>query len=429
MSLGASPGSSRLLLWRLALGAVALLLLWRMLVVGVSGHYVDRIEVEGEAAAQKALAWNPSHPEALRVAARRGLEADPAAAAVKAERALQFNPADARALLVLAYARLALGESEAADGHARQAARLMPAKASVRMGLTEYWLKREQPGEAVVQLDQALRIKPALGRELFPRLLQVAESAEARGLLLPLTQDPAPWWEAFFRHACRSAVSLETVTALTQMRRSSEQSLSVGEREALVQRLLKERQWPAAYLAWVNGLEPGQRRYLGSVYNGGFEVEISNQGFDWQLPRIKGVSAARRHTYGIQGEQALQLVFSGRELRFRHLRQRLFLAPGSYRFQAKVRPEGLQGRGGLNWTVSCLEGRRAESSQVEPLGRSERFLGSSDWRWSRFDFVVPATDCTAQELSLESLGRTAFDHKLEGEIWLDQVRIRRIDEE
>jgi tetratricopeptide (TPR) repeat protein len=418
-----SRGTSLLLLWRIGLGTLGVLLLWRIVILGVSDHYAAQIDVDGESAAQKALAWNPSNSQALRILADWTLAQDPASAAMKAERSLQADPTDARALLVLAHARLVLGETEPADRHAEQAARLMPVKASVQLGLAEYWIKRQRTERALAHLDRALRVKPGLSEELFPRLLEVAESFEARELLAPAAHEPAPWWGDFFLYVCRKALSLETVSALKLMRRGSALPLSEGEREALVERLLKERQWPAAYLAWVNGLDPDRRRYLGSVYNGGFEAEISSIGFDWQLPRIKGFNAARRHTYGIRGEKALHLVFTGRELQFRHLRQRLFLAPGGYSFRSMVRPQGLQGRGGLSWTVYCADSPEAD------LGRSGRFLGSSDWRWSQFDFVVPSTGCAGQELRLESLGRTSFDHKLEGEIWLDQVSIRRVDEE
>lgn len=408
-------------IWRIGLGVVVLVLVWRIVVWGVSEHFAAESGIAPLTAAKKTLAWDTSNAGALYVTALAALPDDPATAVDFATRSIENNPTDARPLVVLANAFLAQGLVDRADGYAASAAVLTPVDATVLVGLADYWTKRNQAGKALEFLSTVLQVNPGLATRAFPLLLQVAESADSREILAPLAKTPPEWWEDFYAYAVRRAVSLETVAVLTTMRRKSQEPLSPKERSAAVARLQQDNEWPAAYLTWVNGLTQAERRYLGSVYNGGFEGEMSSEGFDWSIRPVKGVEASRQHTYGIRGEKALHIVFSGHELRFKHLWQPVFLAPGDYRFWTMVRPDRLQGRGGLKWVIRCVD------ALDESLGESARFLGASEWRWSQFDFSVPMDGCAAQVLRLESDGRTSFDHRLEGEVWFDQVAIRPIN--
>jgi hypothetical protein len=111
----------------------------------------------------------------------------------------------------------------------------------------------------------------------------------------------------------------------------------------------------------------------------------------------------------------------GRRVRFKHLWQNLFLAPGRYRLSGLARPDQLKARRGLQWQVQCAAG----SNGV--LGKSEEFAGSGDWRDFNFQIDVPG-NCTGQILRLLSLGKRDLDHELAGAIWFDGMRIERIRE-
>jgi tetratricopeptide (TPR) repeat protein len=410
--------STGLNLWRAGLALIAALVIWRVTVLGVAEHYAEGDG--GPASAARALAWDRNNATALYESARAVLATDPDQAMDLARRAFAASPVDARPLLVLAQAHLALGEPVQADRLAEQAGRLVPTRVSVLLQMARYWGDRGRVDRSLAALSDALTASPALSRDLFPALLRLAEDPLARDAFTPITAQPPPWWDGFYAYLAQRAVALETVAAFTTLRRQSPVPLSGEERDAAVERLQRENEWPAAYLMWVNGLDPERRRHLGSVYNGGFEAEVTERGFDWHLPRIKGAKAARQHTYGVRGERALRVIFEGREMRFRHLYQPLFLAPGNYAFHALARPDQLQGRGGPVWTVRCVAGDKPL------LGNSERYLGSSEWRRSDFRFSVPEEGCSGQLLRLESTGTTSYDHRLEGEIWFDQVAIRRI---
>ncbi len=306
-----------------------------------------------------------------------------------------------------------------------KASQLMPANQWNRLAVADYWLKRNRLDKAIDNWSAALVTKPDLKKEIFPVLLRVVEEEALRSNLRALTQKPPAWWDDFFAYLSSRALHVDTVEAVSVMRQASDVVVTEEERTALVKRLKKDRLWPEAYLAWINGLDKEQQRHLGSVFDGGFELPVQNEGFGWYAPeRMEGVEIRRQHTYGIGGEKALHLIFKGREMRFQHLHQHLFLAPGEYEFRASMRPDRLNGRGGLQWRVKCAD------SPGSRLGESGRFMGTSEWSRADIRFTVPADgSCSGQILRLVSTGRTSYDHKLEGEIWLDQVAIRRVKAE
>jgi hypothetical protein len=302
-----------------------------------------------------------------------------------------------------------------------QATRLMPAHKTLRRYAARYWALRERWDKALENWRAALTTDPSLGKEIFPVLLTVAEIEAARPLLKSLIQDPPVWWDRFFEYLAKKAIDPETLIAVATMRHLSDVPLSENERKYLVRRLKQEGQWPEAYLVWINGLTDEQRRYLGGIYDGGFELEPANEGFGWYFPDMKSLVVNRQHAYGIQGKKALHLIFKNREMRFQHLYQPLFLAPGNHAFRASVRTDRLQARGGLRWVLRC-----AGDTDIV-LGESNRLLGSGEWRTITFRFAVPeSSQCSGQLLRLESTGQTSYDHKLKGEIWFDRLAIRSV---
>lgn len=297
----------------------------------------------------------------------------------------------------------------------------MPSYVPVRMKVSEYWFKREQWNRTLQNWQAILITQPSMGSRIFPVLLQYAELPESRGILLDMTDNPPPWWDLFYAYAVKHAESTETVIALASMRQASNAKLSVSERKNLVWRLMKDQMWPEAFLVWVNSLSDAQQKHLGNVYNSSFELEVTNEGFDWRISRIKGVSVLFQRQAGAAGDKALHLRFEDEEVRFQHLHQPLFLNKGRYEFLVNTKIDLLRGRGGLIWTVRCA------GNAGEMLGESEIIKGAGDWYSVGFEFAVPETEhCQGQTLRLESTGKHTYDHKLEGDIRFDQVIIRSV---
>lgn len=404
---------------RLLLVLVASWLAWRVAAQGIAAYYVERIEEGDSGAAAKVLVWNRRHPEALYRRAQEVRTTDPDAAIRLLLRAQAENRADARPLLALAEEYQARGEGSRADELVEQAVRLTPTDPRIRQRAARYWLAQNRYPLALRHWSMALEADPQIRGQVFPQLLKLVEDPATQEAFQSVAETPPGWWEAFFELAAQR-VPIDRLRALYEQRLAAAAApVTAPERQAYVARLKREGLIGDAYVHWVNSLSARQRVQLGLLYDGGFEFAPQNWGFGWHiLPRSK-VLHDQAQTYGVQGEKALHLLFQGLKEPYRDLFQPLFLSPGPYRLDGRVRTDSLATQGGLQWRIACA------SSKAGPLGESERFLGSNPWRGFEFEFEVPPA-CPLQEIRLVSTGEHAFEYVISGGAWFDRMAIRKI---
>jgi len=404
-------------LLRAASVVIVLLLAWRMAAVGISQYYADQSQTDPQAVGA-ALAWRPNHPEALYRAGMASYAEDPRAAAQLWEQAFRANPADAGILARLARLWGERGDAQRAERGIHLAAQLAPMDPDVLLQSGASLVERGKLEDGLVHLGRALERRPSLKGELYPSLLQLAGDSQAYPALRALTDAPPKWWDDFMTYAAAKAETLKPLYAIAALRGTSPRPLSAIERDVFVDRLQREGLWGQAFMVWSENLPKERSAGLALLYNGGFELDISGRGYDWHNPPLKGVAVVADRSFGSRGERALHLTFSGRQGRFQNLYQPLYLQPGPYTVRGLVRLKELRTPKGLQWQLSCV-------GTAKPLGVSEVFFGTDEWRSFNFDFKVPTEACEGQVLRLVVLGKAASDFAFKGEAWFDDLAIKR----
>ncbi len=415
-----------LMVRRLVLLGLAVVLGWRIVALGLSDHAMESLQDQTtppdqqarQVTATRALQWNPANRQAFFVQVVGNMKKNPALAEKQLQQLIQENPGDGKVLVLLAHLAMQKKQLQRADRLMTLATRLMPAYGPVHIDAARYWWQRKNIPLALQNWSEALDIDAANSKTIYPILLAIAENDKARPALQEIIKSPPEWWPGFFSFLSQRAIRNETVELVYLMRRQASKTLSPEERRAYVQRQRRDGQYTRAYLSWLNGLDKEQRGELGQLFNGSFELDISNSAYGWHLRPIKDVAVIQDFTTEVVGQRALHLQFQGGEYRYRHLYQSLYLRPANYQLRGRVRLEQLNGRGGLQWVVQCT------GNQPQILGKSDRFLGTSGWQNFKVDFTVPGQDCEASELRLQSTGLRTFDHKLNGGIWFDAMAIR-----
>ncbi len=409
------PAGSRLRAaapWLLLLGLAWLG--WRALSLGLADHWA-------ESNPARALAWRPDHPEALLRRAEQ-LAAEPAHAGEAAElarRALRAHPLDGRPHRVLGQLADQAGDREAASKHYQRAVQLSPRDVPATAWMADWHLARGEFAEGLAHVDRLLRAEPELRKQLEPVLIAAAQFPPAQQPFAEVLAGNPPWRLAVLRAVFRAeGTDIDALTSFVESLRSQPGGLAEAELGAWVERLGREGRWGAAYLTWAASLPPERLQGLGNVYNGGFEWAPGQGGFDWRFDRVAGARVDRLFIEGAGGQRALRLAFDDRRVPFRHVRQRLALAPGRYELRGRAKPDGLRSERGLVWTVSCANGRG--------LGDSEPLSGRSPWREFRMEFEVPAGGCEGQWLILRLPARIAAEQRIGGQIWFDDLAIRRL---
>jgi len=387
---------------------IALLLAWRVLVAGIGALSERNLETGGQAV---------------------GASADAVAAEASMRQRLARNPADATAILLLAIELERQGRRDEAGAAMRTAVRLAPADPQSLRLVAGYFLRAGEEAQALTALRRAADSSQAMvGDRVWPVFSTALATGRHRKFFDDLARDNPLWWPVFFRHACAKGPSAGAVQAVFAARVAADVA-TLDERRCLIERLQRDGQWTGAYLVWLNGLPLEQRQRVGYVFNGGFELPLSNAGFDWRIPVQDGVVVAAELGDGTAGALALNVTFVNQRYSGPPVYQHLLLAPGRYRLEGRVRSD-LNAWLGLQWGLYCLEGAGRDTRQ---LAHSEPFAGSTRWREFGEGFAVPA-NCPAQTLRLElanpkqganAPGAVAI--RLKGKVWFDDVRVRIVD--
>ncbi len=396
--------------------SVALFLAWRAVAWGVAGWLVGGDEV-GSQRAHSALAWVPDHPTALFLAAQADLESNPTEARQHLELLLETVPSHAWGWLLLAELGAAEGVQDATRRQLRTAQEFAPWDGSLHYRAADLWLRLGDLPAALAAWDRAMRADVRWRATLYPRLLRLVEILGDASPLTPLAAGHPDWWPGFFRHAARPPTELALVRQLYGLQGSTGKARE-EERAVFLDRLMQDGQWLEAYLTWLGSLDERQRRHLGLVYDGGFELPLSGAGFGWRTGDARGVKIERKRTYGVSGDRALALQYRGRPVADRHLYQIVLLQPGAYHLTYRARPDSLRAQEGVRIAVRCRGGA------PKTLVRGERLLGVYQWRTDVVKFTVPEDDCPAQEIGLEVVTERQRDRTLKGVLWLDDFRLR-----
>jgi hypothetical protein len=301
----------------------------------------------------------------------------------------------------------------------RIAAARSPRDVASHVLLIDHYLKRGDLPGAIGHMDTLLRVEPEVTPQLLPVMVALAGDPDGQPALAERLLASPPWGPGFLSHLIANAPDVNTFGPLMDRLRRTPGGLQSAVLAAWVDRLTREDRWGQAYLTWVSQLPPDRLQGLGNVFNGGFEWEPGQGGFDWRLGKVAGARITRTATGGMDGERALRVAFEDRRVPFAHVRQMLALPPGRYRLSGRARPENLRTDRGLAWTVLCA------NAASTPLGETEPLRGHGEWREFSMAFEVPAQGCGGQWLTLALRARIAPEQRVGGVAWYDSLRITR----
>jgi tetratricopeptide (TPR) repeat protein len=395
-------------------GIVAMVLAfagWRAYTLSIANFWAEHSPA-------KSLQIRPSFPRAEFAKAERGIRAgeSPLKFEQDAGRALGDSPLDGRGFRFLASAAEARGDRQQAvrlyDIAAQRSPRDLPSVA----WLGDEELRRGDYRAALARLDRIIRVEPQRLHKLQAVLVQIASTPAAKNAFADSLASHPPWRGKIFNLVLLQG-DVAAVFPLVERVRSTPGGMSPKELATWIDRLATAGQWGPAYLTWVQSLSPEESSQIGNVFNGSFEHEPGQGGFDWRFQDVAGAHISREQTTGAQGNLALRVAFYDDRVPFRHVRQLLALPPGPFRLSGRVRLDDLRSERGLVWSIMCA-GQRSAIAQTEP------FSGVREWASFAPDFEVPAQSCGGQWLALSVPARIPAEQRIGGVAWFDDLKIK-----
>jgi len=401
---------------RLAVGAALAMLLvfaaWRAYTLSVAAYWAEFLP-------ERALEVRPGYPRAEFAQAEEAIRAGESPLKFEADSraALARSPLDGRGYRYLGAAAQARKDMAGAERLYEIAAKRSPRDLPSVAWLGDYELAHGDFNSALSRLDRIMRVEPNREHQLAPVMMQLAATPGAQPALARMLAADPPWREKMLQRILANSQDVAAVFPLVERMRTQPGGLDDKELNTWIDRLVGANQWGTAYLTWVQSLSPEASRQIGNVYNGSFEQEPSQGGFDWRFGEVEGAHIGREQTTGAKDNLALRIMFSDDRVPFSHVRQLLALPPGKFRLGGQVRLDDLRTDRGLVWTITC-----AGSGKL--LGQTEPMSGVHDWERFSADFEVPAGDCGGQWLTLMLPARIPAEQRIGGSVWFDDLRIK-----
>jgi hypothetical protein len=175
--------------------------------------------------------------------------------------------------------------------------------------------------------------------------------------------------------------------------------------------LINRRDIAKAKSIW-EGLHPDGGDSL--VWNGGFEKDTEDRGFDWRVWKTDGVEVEYDYRNKTEGERSLKLEFSGESnVDFYHVSQIVPVEPGShYLLTSDISTDGITTRNGIAWEVYC----------PGMAVKSDVYTGTVDWTRTRVAFDTPP-GCSYVGIRVRRFKSDKLDNAISGEAWIDNVSL------
>lgn len=311
----------------------------------------------------------------------------PAAVATYARAALRAQAINPKALRVLGYYADSRGDSAEAGRLVRMAEKLSRREAGAQLWLIEAAARDGDDRRALYHYDIALRTRPETQTILFPRLANAIADGDIRAALRPYIRGPASWADDFLMIANASGPNLPAIVDLiAETGGHPDKSIAHDHALDLLTRLVAARDFANARRLYL--LMPGAAP--GRLTSTAFAAADRAGRFGpvgWRM--LDDPDAGGGFTgAGDDGPVSLSVFVNAATTR-PVASKLLYLAPGNYRFSARLTSLDRGDGGFLRWRLRCAADASDRSFwEIDSIALA-----------TRAPLVVPA-GCAVQYLDL-----------------------------
>lgn len=296
---------------------------------------------------------------------------------------LQRNPHDPYRWADLGEALLEAGRKEEARYCYERVEALAPRVPPFLLRVANFHFLIGEPRRALPITARILAMIPDYDAVIFSQYTRLADTADVLRFGLPEDSRAARSWLRFVMQAGRLEDAQRSWDWLAG--RALADDAVAGE---YVRFLIQQGQPEVASRAWPRPVGP----------------------FDWSLARSAGVEIAR------EGD-SLRIRFAGTEnLEITAASKHVFVRPGTVRFRARIRTDGVTTDEGIRFRIVDAE---APARLNLTFGQ---FTGTNPWSDVQQDLVVPPPTRLLQ-IQVIRQPSMRFDNRIAGTAWLDGLRL------
>lgn len=334
--------------------------------------------------------------------------------------ATSINPGSASYWMDLASAYESAGDTEQAEQAFRKAREAYPISAEAAWRLGNFLLRQGRMPEAFQHIHDAVVTDPKFTALAVSRCWRSTQDiGQILTQVLPDEAD-ANWGAIQFFVQAREPFP---AMAVWERIAAHPSSFPVSEAFPLLDMLVETRHADDARSVWIQALSwAGIRADAGLngalVWNGGFEQEFLNGGFDWRVSAVEGAQMGWDEQIAHSGRRSLRVDFEGTaNVDFQNLWQYVFVQPGTrYRLSAFFRSEDLSTDSGMRFEIHDV------SNPGAPLHFTPNVSGTKSWAEETAEFTTPP-DTKILQITLRRTRSEKLGNKIRGTAWVDDVAL------
>lgn len=340
------------------------------------------------------------------------------------KRAISINPGSAAYWMDLGDAYEAAGNLSQAEQAFRKARQLYPVSAQAAWRLGNFLLRQGRVPEAFQQIHAAVLADPKLAPLAVSRCWRSTQDIdEILQHVLPDERDDN-WGAIEFFVDAREPVPAMAVWRRIAVRR---EAFPVSQAFPLLDMLIEKGSLADARRVWAQALSAAGIQFKGDskdslLWNGGFEDEPLNGGFDWRVAPLDGARMALDEQVVHSGKRSLRVDFDGTSnVEFENIWQYVGVEPSTrYRFSAFFRTEALTTDSGMRFEI------RDVSRPGNPPRFTANVAGTQAWVEEQAEFATgPGT--TLLQVVLRRTRGEKLANKVGGTVWVDDVALVSVD--
>lgn len=398
---------------------------WRAALLASSPTTMDRVA--------RALQWDPQNSlihYQMALYLRDSLEfRDLRASSKSLARAIELNPYGWQYRFEAGRLWELLNEPKRAESAYRASVELSPVGSHSHWRLANFYLRMGRLEDALPELETAMLKDPSLQETAFT--LMRSSDARAESVLRVWPTDHTSQLR-LLGNLCRDAAvptiddaeGLLAIVWQSVLKGPDEVPLAAGAK--CIDYLRRHVSNDRARSAWIElmrsygHVDDAFESGLSAVWNGSFELPISNTGLGWRTGTRKGIRSYSDRENCFAGLSCLRLEFDGTEnLAAVGIEQTVSVQPSrAYRLSFSSRSQGLSTDRGLFLEVT-------DRAAGDHLVSTEPISGTSPWRYHEATFE---TGAGASELSIQVQRNRSLrlDNRLSGIFWLDDVSLEEM---
>ena len=332
------------------------------------------------------------------------------------EESIRLSPLQGGCWLDLAKAYRAAGLTENAGNALERAVRLIPKSPAVMWEAGVFYLINGDIGRSIRSLRKFILLDPERQADAYDLVWKIP--LDSQYVLENLIPDSYPYYKRYLLYLISTDRINESKDLWNKIKGLPiEDELLLGYTDFLISKHLYE----DAGSIWKDFMD---RKFRGRkenqpslLWNGSFEYDVLNGGFDWKISETKGADVFLDWGIHIFGDRSLGVTFDGTQNPDITIASQVVMVvpQAKYLLRGNIKTDSLTTTNGLFFSV---EGHDCSGLYK----KSDIITGTNFWREINVEFEVPP-ECSAVSLKVRRERSSKLDNKISGSAWIDGISL------